>query len=59
MKTSGMKATRFEKPGRKVRLDDISAEPAEGMTRQDAQKLQAMGEDGKAALAAYRARQKR
>jgi PPK2 family polyphosphate:nucleotide phosphotransferase len=28
--------TRFDEPGRKVRLDDISAEPPKGITKQDA-----------------------
>jgi len=33
-----MTATVFTKPGRKVRLDDISAEPPKGMTREKAEK---------------------
>ena len=28
----------FDKPGRKVRLDDISADPPKGMTREKAEK---------------------
>jgi PPK2 family polyphosphate:nucleotide phosphotransferase len=33
-----MSVTVFDKPGRKVRLDDISAEPPKGMTREKAEK---------------------
>ena len=37
--------TRFDKPGRKVRLDDISAEPPKGMTKQDAsERFASLGE---------------
>ena len=33
-----MPATVFDKPGRKVRLDALSAEPPKGMTREKAEK---------------------
>jgi PPK2 family polyphosphate:nucleotide phosphotransferase len=38
--------TRFEKPGRTVRLDDISAEPPRGLTKQDAkERFASLGEE--------------
>ena len=41
-----MPKTVFDKPGRKVRLDDISAEPPKGMTREKAeQRFESLGQE--------------